>query len=408
MHRFAIAAALIALLLQSGQAIAQSEEKTSLTLVELCASDDATPEAIQEFLDLRVDVNTKDKDENTPLLLCVKRGDIASAKLLIENGADVDARNKDGLAALYYARRPNQKELEGVLVRAGAKEHPAWIFLDGRTIFEAARDPKTNPNQFSRYIDAIRKAGADIDAKDAGGRTPLYWTALTSENPELLTLLIEAGADVNAKNNNGYTPLHRAAMSNRNPEVFTLLIKAGADVNAKTKTGVTPLYWAASFNKNSEVITTLIKAGADLNAKDKDGSTPLHRAGMSSSNPEVLTTLIKAGADLNAQDARGMTPLHYAAMVNKNPEVLTLLIKAGADVNGKGEYRRTPLHWAASRNKNPEVLTILIKAGADVNAKDENGSTPLDRAISGWNNKPIPNNAEVLRAAGGKRGEDLP
>ena len=406
MHRFAIAAALIALLLQSGQAIAQSEEKTSLTFVELCASDDATPEAIQEFLDLRVDVNTKDKDENTPLLLCVKRGDIASAKLLIENGGDVDARNKDGLAALYYARRPNQKELEGVLVRAGAKEHPAWIFVDGRTIFEAARDPKTNPNQFSRYIDAIRKAGADIDAKDAGGRTPLYWTAYTSENPEVFTLLIKAGADVNAKGEEGWTPLHWAGMSSSNPEVLTTLIKAGADVNAKNVNSWTPLHNAA-VQENPEILTLLIQAGADVNAKDGDGRTPLYYAARHS-NFEVITVLIRAGADVNAKDEYyGRTPLHWAA-VHKNPEVLTLLIKSGADVNGKGEYRRTPLHWAASRNKNPEVLTILIKAGADVNAKDENGSTPLDRAISGWNNKPIPNNAEVLRAAGGKRGEDLP
>ena len=138
MHLFAITAALISLSLLSGPAIAQSEEKTYFTLLELCASDDATPEAVQEFLDLGVDVDTPDGNGNTPMLLCVKRGDIASSKLLVENGADVDAPDNDRLAALYYARKGKQKELEGVLIRGGAKEHSAWIFVDGRTIFEAA------------------------------------------------------------------------------------------------------------------------------------------------------------------------------------------------------------------------------------------------------------------------------
>ena len=256
MHRFAIAAALIALLLQSCQAIAKSEAKTYFTLVELCASDDATPEAIQEFLDLQVDLNTKDKDENTPLLLCVKRGDIASAKLLIENGGDVDARNKDGLAALYYARKGKQKELEGVLIRGGAKEHSAWIFVDGRTIFEAAQDPKTTPNQFSRHIDAIRSATADVNAKDGGGETPLHYAAYRNQNPEILKLFIKAGADVNAKDNNSWTPLHFAACFNENPEVITLLIKVRVDVNTKDNDGKTPLDRAEANDKpkNAEVL----------------------------------------------------------------------------------------------------------------------------------------------------------
>ena len=369
MHRFSIAAALIALLLQSGQAIAQSEAKTYFTLVELCASDDATPEAIQDFLDLRVDGNTKDKDENTPLLLCVKRGDAASSMFLIQNGADVNARNRDGLAALYYARKEKQKEIETALIRANAKEHPAWIFVDGRTIFECASDPKTRPGQLTPFIAAIREAGASVNARAKFGHTPLHAAAKYNENPEVLTLLIKAGADVNAKDKNAQTPLHNAARSNENPEVLTILIKAGADVNAK----------------------------------DEDGRTPLHHAAQSNKNPEVLTVLIKAGADLNAKDVNNWTPLHNAARYYGNPEVRTTLIKAGADVNTKDEDGRTPLHSAANVNMNSEVVRILIKAGADVNAKDNDGQTPLDRA-GDWK----PRNAEVLRAAGGKLGKDLP
>ncbi|MDB4775900.1 ankyrin repeat domain-containing protein [bacterium] len=65
-------------------------------------------------------------------------------------------------------------------------------------------------------------------------------------------------------------------------------------------------------------------------------------------------------------------------------------------------------NFAAPTNENPEVVTLLIKAGADVNAKSESGRTPLDFAISPPYGSPKPKNAEVLRAAGGKRGQDLP
>ena len=73
-------------------------------------------------------------------------------------------------------------------------------------------------------------------------------------------------------------------------------------------------------------------------------------------------------------------------------------------MNARTDNGSTPLHSAAVNIFSPEIATTLIKAGADVNAKTKNGDTPLDRA-SGKNK---PRNAEVLRAAGGKLGKDLP
>ena len=54
-----------------------------------------------------------------------------------------------------------------------------------------------------------------------------------TSKPEVIATLINAGADVNAKDNKGFTPLMTAAMMNPNPEVIAALVKAGADVNAK-------------------------------------------------------------------------------------------------------------------------------------------------------------------------------
>jgi len=72
-------------------------------------------------------------------------------------------------------------------------------------------------------------------------------------------LFIAAGADVNAKDSYGYTPLHRAAY-NRQKEIAELLIAKGADVNAKTDDGDTPLDWAINFKK-TETADLLRKHG---------------------------------------------------------------------------------------------------------------------------------------------------
>jgi ankyrin repeat protein len=115
--------------------------------------------------------------------------------------------------------------------------------------------------------------------------------------------------------------------------------------------------------------------------------------------PERAQAFLDRGADVNVKDERGMTPLHHAQLNQQNLELLTLFLEAGADANARGVIG-TPLFYAAAYNKNPEAITLLIKAGADVNAKRKEGETPLDNAM--------PANAEILRAAGGKRGKDLP
>ena len=119
--------------------------------------------------------------------------------------------------------------------------------------------------------------------------------------------------------------------------------------------------------------------------------------------PERIQEFLDLRADVNAKNEYGSTPLYFAAR-NKNPEVVTILIEAGAEVNARDNIGSTPLYWAACSNENPEVVTTLIKAGADVNAKNEDGETPLDRAEGYVKTK---NAAEVLRAAGGRRGENL-
>jgi len=117
-------------------------------------------------------------------------------------------------------------------------------------------------NGHKEIAELLIAKGADVDAKDALGNTPLYNTisfnAALDGYKEIAELLIQNSADVNAQDKNGNTPLHEAATSGLK-EVVELLIANGADVNAKKKFGRTPLHGAATKG----IAELLIAKGAD-------------------------------------------------------------------------------------------------------------------------------------------------
>ena len=71
--------------------------------------------------------------------------------------------------------------------------------------------------------------GADVNAKDDSGDTPLHWAAFTGAR-KITRMLIAAGADVNAKDSEGWTPLHMAALHGQG-RIVRMLLAAGADPN---------------------------------------------------------------------------------------------------------------------------------------------------------------------------------
>jgi cytohesin len=218
-------------------------------------------------------------------------------------------------------------------------------------------------------VSALRAALADgLDLNERGrskdGET-LFARITRLANPrsnKVLVAAIDAGADVNARDDGGITPLHWG-MGNMNSEGVRVLLKAGADPDAADAYGRTPLHWACDQKYSGEDIRkgeALIEAAANVGVRDREGKTPLHYAA-AYQDAAMVRMLIDAGADVNALDKHSMTPLHHACR-NHDPRVVDtvkVLIEAGADAGLRDRDGDTPRDVARDVGQNHVVVNYL-------------------------------------------------
>ncbi len=316
-----------------------------------------------------IDVNARGGDGSTALIYACIWGFSGTerknvAKLLIQAGADVNAQRDDGWTALMGPAQSNADRIPKRLVDPKSNKE-TWVQIPTKghvdtvkNLIEAGADVNVKAKDGSTALmcastgevaKILIEAGADINAKDKTGETALM-SATRKFRTGIVKVLIEAGADVNAANPDGETGLKLAVKFN-DVETINVLREAGADVNAKNQKGRTALMYASE----SEVAKILIEAGADVNAKDQIGSTAI----MYGLKGEVAKILIEAGADVNAKDQYGRTALMYAS----KGEVAKILIEAGADLNAKDKNGETALKFAVKVN-NTATINVLREAGA--------------------------------------------
>jgi len=119
-------------------------------------------------------------------------------------------------------------------------------------------------------LELVAEKGADLEARDANGDTPLH-RAVETGMRKLTQSLLAAGADPRARTRNGETALHLAAL-HVELEFTDLLLAAGADPKLQNADGESPLHWAA-LSGHIVVVQRLLTGGADPRAKSRDGQT---------------------------------------------------------------------------------------------------------------------------------------
>ncbi|KAL4369673.1 hypothetical protein GQ457_05G019800 [Hibiscus cannabinus] len=204
----------------------------------------------QETLDWR------DKEGRTPLHLAATKGNIECAKMLVESGADKNAKSNDGRTAVYRAVAHGNRRMVEMLIEMDAdptisddrgcsafdiardkgQEEMVEIMERGKDVLTAARCGDRRRLQF------LLKNGGCMNFRDQYGLTPLHVAAIKGHK-DVVLVLVGMGLDLERQDNEGHTALH-LAVEGGDLDVVEILIGKGANANAKTKTGVTPLYMA--------------------------------------------------------------------------------------------------------------------------------------------------------------------
>jgi len=307
------------------------DEKTGFTFgaTPLCVA--STKEVAELLIAKGADVNTVVINSGTPLHYAVQRGYKEIAELLINKGADINFY-KRGVSEtpLNRANRYKQIETAELLRKYGGKTR-LW-FKAEESIHIAVK---------VGHIEAVKQhiaAGADVNAKDKKGETPLL-QALGMGYKEIVELLIAKGADVNANNGDGYTPLDLAA---GNKETADLLRKHGGKTRKELE--------AAELGVSVEVLP-------DISIHQAAGSTGR------TSNIEAIKQYLAIGKDVDARDKQDKTPLQHAAYWG-HKEIAKLLIANGADINAKDNAGKTTLDWGRRGKNQTEIADLLRKHGA--------------------------------------------
>lgn len=279
--------------------------------------------------------------------------------------ASGDPRDLQRLSETSHAPSYNSfRSTSGPSYAANSSAFSPWSFM-GFSQPLHSEDNRLNPLLMwaagSLHINAIEYAlstNGRVDRRDHSGRTCLHYAALPFDDANFgnvgacVRRLVEAGADLDAADSDGNTPL-MMAVNHYHPALGPYVSRTwGSDIHVRCLAPF--LGSAASVNK--------------VNKKDpSEKSALLYAVSSSHCQPDSIKLLCEHGADLHAVNADGENALQIAQEYGAPPEVVSILLQSGAEPNTTNVERkvRPPLLVVAEQTAPREIGSTLLEAGAN-------------------------------------------
>lgn len=358
-------------------------------------------------------INENDNKGNSPLHWASMKDKTDTVKLLIENGADVEAVDKDWWTPLHYAAafatfdtiktlvgfgaNVNDKTSDGHLPLFYARRQNIVNYLkdvmSGRIVVSNST-PVLDDNTDSFQNSMIDDNSEDITIEDASNdnlHLKHIELMLAVKDGDIISInnILSGGLDPNFTDLEGYSPLHRSVYYNKRNSVEALLnykdidkeikLPEGSEINRWYLNGATPLLLASYFGY-TDIVNMLLDSGADINARDEsDGAGAIHIASANGNNETIMALLYRDKGMIDLKDETKTTPLEWATMKGKINTV-SLLLSQGADIKLQDKDGFTALHYAVSYGNTDIIRTILDFDYSTVDMKNYEGLSALQIA----------------------------
>ncbi len=263
----------------------------------------------------------------TPLLFAARGGDVESAELLLDAGADIDQPAPTGASPVVVATHSGQGAFAAFLLERGADANAAGagysalhaaILRGDRRLVEQLLEHGADPNARLERGTPLRRASQDWALNPSLVSATPYWLATYFRDPYMMRDLVAAGADPRTTTRELWRPVLERAGGVGPPFVAggfaTPLMAAVRGTSTRNRFR---LSGGASPDPDLEERHALeaaqvaVELGADVNATDWNGDTALHTAA-SRNYTTLVRFLAEHGADLNVKNAAGRTPLALA------------------------------------------------------------------------------------------------
>jgi ankyrin repeat protein len=280
------------------------------------------------------------------LIESVLRNNAPSALLLLNRGADPNARAEGGMTALMFASEIGDTLMVPILVLNGAD-------------LDASLPDGTTPlliavlNQHFDVAHFLLQKGADPDHRDASQVSPLIYAAALN-NYQIADLLLFYGASDTLRDQEGNTALMTAVYFG-NLACADVLLQNGLPPDAPDQQGNTPLMVAAQQG-NREMTELLLERGAGLETLNKDQYTPLAQAILFGQD-SVAQILIDSGANIH-HAIRPNRNLYDLARMQEQNRIVRMLKKKGAAPTPRPDFSEYRLSWGNSFRNNEHMMQV--------------------------------------------------
>ena len=334
---------LVRLLVEKGADV-NAATKHGFTPLIYAGREDNNLELIKYLVDKKADINAHDKEGYNVGMACAGEINLECLKFLDKKGFDFSARNENGETVLHCFIE---------MVTCSRKESILYY----QFIMEKEKEIAD--------IIAFLAGKIDINSVDDSKETALHYAArsLLDYTP-IIKFLIKNGANVNAVNNYGKTPIFYTCAT---PEIVQLLVDSGANLSIKDKLGKTFLDYSEEAIKNNPNMSKIVEI-LKTNTKDKKKYTFVQLCEYNYADKAF--EMLKKGnvKNFDESDTNGYTPLYYA-VINKNIELTKALLDKGCNINKRnGKAEITVLYYAVD-NQELEMVKLLLSYKPDLTLK---------------------------------------